>query len=84
MKMEINGVLGDNRSVYVLTEDIINAYLGKALATDDYWGYVKRYEQLKKEPHYRSSKEWLTKEFENADVPVHPTIDRRCLETIFN
>lgn len=83
MKMEINGVIGDNKSVYVLTEDIINAYLGIPLAQDDYWGYIKRHEQRKLESHYLQSKKWLIQEFENIDAPIHPKIDRHCYETIF-
>lgn len=75
-------ILGDGRSGQILIEDVQRAYAGLPLETDDYWGYVARYEQSKSEPHYLNSKAWLEREYADESVPVRPTIDRKCLWTI--
>ena len=75
-------ILGDGRSAEILMEDIQRTYQGKPLETDDYWGYVAHYEQLKSEPHYQKSRDWLIKEFADENIPVRPTIDRRWLTTL--
>lgn len=79
---ELSRILGDGRSNGILLEDIEKAYNGLTLETDDYWGYVARYEQSKLEPHYAASRAWLEREFTNESVPVHPAIDRRLLTTL--
>lgn len=76
-------ILGDGRSGQILIEDVQRAYAGLPLETDDYWGYVARYEQSKSESHYLNSKAWLEREYADESVPVRPTIDRKCLWTIF-
>lgn len=75
-------ILGDDRSLQVLIEDVIRAYNGLPLEADDYWEYVARYEQRKSEPHYSISHDWLINEFSDESIPVRPTIDRWCLWTI--
>ena len=52
------------------------------MESDDYWGYVARYERQKTESHYAVSHDWLIKEFGEENVPVHPTIDRRWITTL--
>ncbi len=76
-------ILGDGRSGEILMDDIQRAYEDLPLEPDDYWGYVAAFERRKTEPHYRSSQAWLIKEFADSSVPVRPTIDRRCLFSIF-
>ncbi len=75
-------ILGDGRSGQILIEDVKRAYKGLPLETDDYWGYVARYEQQKEESHYLNSKAWLKCEYADENVPVRPTIDRKWLPTI--
>lgn len=78
----MNRILGDDRSLQILIEDIVREYNGLPLEPDDYWGYMARYEERKFEPHYAASREWLIKEFADERVPIRPTIDRRSLWTI--
>ena len=75
-------VLLDGHSIYIIMDDIYRALKGKELEKDDYWEYVKSVEQHKLSPHYANSKAWLESEFADENVPVRPTIDRRCLQTI--
>ena len=75
-------ILGDARSEQIVFEDFFRAYRGESLETDDYWGYVTRYEQQKMEEHYALSQVWLMREFADETVPVRPTIDRLWLRTI--
>ena len=82
VQIELSRILGDGRSAEILVEDIEQAYKGLPLMSDDYWGYVARYEQQKSETHYAASHDWLIKEFADANVPVRPTIDRRWLTTL--
>lgn len=82
VKVTINLVLGDDYSMRVLLEDVINAYLGKSLDSDNYWEYVAEYERSKLSKHYADSKTWLEKEFADASIPVRPTIDRLCITTL--
>lgn len=82
IKAHFSRILGDGRSGQILIEDVQRAYAGLPLETDDYWGYVARYEQSKSESHYLNSKAWLEREYADESVPVRPTIDRKCLWTI--
>lgn len=75
-------VLGDDQSVQILLEDAIRAYMGIPLEKDDYFGYLEYIEQQKQSKHYADSKAWLVEQFENSDIPVRPTIDRRCVVTL--
>ncbi len=77
-----NRILGDGRSGQIFFEDVKRAYEGFPLEADDYWGYVARYEQSKASPHYKTSRDWLIKEFADGSVPVRPSIDRKWLPTI--
>ena len=83
IQAKLNRILGDGRSMEILVEDVERAYNNLPLESEDYWGYVARYEQKKKEPHYLQSREWLIKKFSDESVPVRPTIDRKWLSTIF-
>ena len=80
--ISVSRIQGDGKSAEILLEDIERAYNGLLLETDDYWGYVARFEQRKSEPHYQNSRDWLINEFADESVPVHPTIDRRWLATL--
>jgi len=82
IQMSFSRILGDGKSAEILLEDIRRAYEGLPLETDDYWGYVARYEQQKSSSHYRISHDWLIKEFADESVLVRPTIDRKWLPTI--
>jgi hypothetical protein len=75
--------LGDGRSGQILIEDVGRVYNGLPLETDDYWGYVTRYEQHKSDPHYSISHDWLLHEFSDESIPVRPTIDRKYVWTVF-
>lgn len=76
---QFSRILGDGKSGQILIEDVKCAYEGLPMESDDYWGYVARYEKLKKEPHYTHSQTWLIREFADESVPVRPTIDRKWL-----
>ena len=82
IQAELNRILGDGKSMEILAEDLERAYNGFPLETDDYWGYVARYEQQKKGAHYQDSHEWLKQEFANDIIPVRPAIDRRWIATL--
>lgn len=79
---QFNRILGDGKSGQILLEDVARAYKGLPLEQDDYWGYVTRYEQYKRDSHYLCSKEWLEHEFADESIPVRPTIDRKWLMTL--
>lgn len=48
IQAELSRILGDGKSGQILFEDIERAYKGLPLESDDYWGYVARYEQIEK------------------------------------
>jgi hypothetical protein len=79
---QFSRILGDGKSGQILIEDVKRAYEGLPMESDDYWGYVARYEQKKTEPHYGISQAWLMREFADETVPVRPTIDRKWLTTL--
>lgn len=81
IQAELSRILGDGKSGQILFEDIERAYKGLPLESDDYWGYVARYEQQKKGAHYQDSHEWLKQEFADDIIPVRPAIDRRWIAT---
>jgi len=83
IQAQISRILGDGKSIEILLEDIRRAYEGLPLEPDDYWGYVARYEQQKTSSHYRISQAWLINEFADSSIPVRPTMDRKCLFTLF-
>lgn len=82
MRIELSRILGDGKSMEILAEDLERAYKGLPLESDDYWGYVARYEQQKKGAHYQDSHEWLKQEFADDIIPVRPAIDRRWIATL--
>ena len=82
IQAELNRILGDGRSMEILLEDVERAYNNLPLESDDYWGYVARYEQQKTSSHYRISHDWLINEFSDESVPVRPTIDKRRIATL--
>lgn len=82
LKLSGNRILGDGKSGAILADDIERAFKGQPLEPDDYWGYVARFEQRKKESRYRISQEWLMHEFAKESEPVRPTIDRKRLWTL--
>lgn len=82
IQAELSRILGDGKSGQILFEDIERAYKGLPLESDDYWGYVARYEQQKKGAHYQDSHEWLKQEFADDIIPVRPAIDRRWIATL--
>jgi len=73
----MNRILGDGRSFEILMEDVLRAYKGLPLESDDYWGYLEYVAQQKQSKHYADSKAWLENEFADETVPVRPTTDRR-------
>ena len=82
IQAELSRILGDGKSMEILAEDLERAYKGLPLESDDYWGYVARYEQQKKGAHYQDSHEWLKQEFADDIIPVRPAIDRRWIATL--
>ena len=76
IRVSMSRILGDGRSVDILTEDVMRAYRGEALEQDDYWGCIEYIEQQKCTTHYANSKLWLEEEFIDTSVPVRPTTDR--------
>ena len=82
IQAELSRILGDGKSMEILAEDLERAYNGFPLESDDYWGYVARYEQQKKGAHYQDSYEWLKQEFADDIIPVRPAIDRRWIATL--
>lgn len=82
IQIAFNIILGDGYSITVFIDDILRSCKGEKLEEDNYWDYVARREQRKKESHYIASREWLIHEFEDESVPVRPTIDRRWIHTL--
>jgi len=76
IQVEASRVLGDGRSADILMEDVLRAYEGLPLQSDDYWEYLEYVEQQKHSRRYADSKLWLEKEFADENVPIHPTLDR--------
>ena len=76
ISLTISRILGDGKSGEILLEDIQQAYEGRSLDPDDYWGYLAYVEQQKQSNHYKDSKAWLANEFANESIPVHPTPDK--------
>ena len=72
----ISRILGDGTSLMILMDDIRRAYISESIESDDYWGYLEYIEQQKKSDHYRISHDWLTAQFADESIPVHPTLDR--------
>lgn len=77
VEVRFSRILGDEKSIEVLIEDVLRAYRGLPLEPDNYWGYLEYIEQLKQSEHYQDSRDWLMKGFADETIPVHPTLDRR-------
>lgn len=82
VSVRMNRILGDEYGMGVLLDDIIRAYMGMPLEKDDYFGYLEYIEQQKQSKYYADSKNWLVEQFEKSDIPVRPTIDRKCVTTL--
>ena len=76
VEVRFSRILGDEKSIEVLIEDILRAYQGLPLDQDDYWGYLEYIEQQKLSRHYYISHDWLVSEFSDTSIPVRPIADR--------
>ena len=72
--IHFNRILGDNRSVQILAEDILRAYNGLELEKDYYLEYLEWLEGYKQSERYAKHRALLENEF-SIDCPVHPTTD---------
>ena len=75
-------ILGDAKSIYVLFENVINAYKGEVLPTDQYLYYLETIAQAQCSVRYTESKMWLESTFADTNVPVRPSIDRKKVQTL--
>lgn len=71
----LNRILGDALSEIIVFEDFVRAYNGLSLQPDNYLAYLQHLEDLKQTDRYKSSKQWLEKQFGNLSCPVHPQTD---------
>lgn len=81
-RLRWNRILGDGKSIYILFENVIRAYRGEVLPTDEYLSYLEIQSQIQHSPHYAKSKAWLETTFADDRVPVRPSMDRKRLQTI--
>ena len=75
-------ILGDAKSLYILFENIICAYKGEILPSDEYLNYLEQVSQMQGSARYAKSKTWLETTFSDIQVPVRPTMDRKRVRTI--
>lgn len=76
-----NRILGDGRSDVMIIEDIIRAYNGQPLLTDNYLGYLKSVEEFKQSARYEANRQWLESEYGHLSCLVHPKTDFPIKET---
>jgi len=70
-----NRILGDGWSDVLIIMDVMRAYKGEPLPPDLYLEYLQSKEEIKKSARYEASRQWLFKEFENIQCPLHPKTD---------
>lgn len=68
-------ILGDYYSWIIFTQDVFKSYKGERLKHDDYVGYLKRIENLKKSLAYQKHAKTLRDQFGNLNCPTHPKTD---------
>ena len=78
----LDRILGDGKSMLILSQDICRAYNRESIEIDNYWDYLEYVEQQKQDAHYQNSKAWLEQQFADTAIPVHPDIDRYRLTTL--
>lgn len=78
----LDRILGDGKSMLILSQDICRAYQGESIEKDNYWDYLEYVERQKQDVHYQNSKAWLEQQFADTAIPVHPDIDRYRLTTL--
>ena len=81
-RLRWNRILGDGKSIYILFENMIRAYRGEVLPTDEYLTYLEEQSRIPSSAHYAVSKAWLETTFADDRVPVRPSMDRKRLQTI--
>ena len=81
-RLRWNRILGDGKSIYILFENVIRAYRGEPLPSDEYLNYLERQLQIARSDHYAKSKAWHETTFADTHVPVRPLMDRKRLQTI--
>lgn len=72
---KMNRILGDTAANMNFFADVCRAYMGEELPTDNYYLYLKRFEEKKLTESYSKCKELLTNEFANCPYPLQPTPD---------